>query len=110
MGHLKADPGCVDAAICALSPHDPAAMFSTSGTTGRPKGVVLTHFALIDRASAIDRLERLTDHDGVLAYLPPAWIRQNIVSYTPFLVTVYTLNKPTSTATHNIDKREISYT
>src|SRR3546814_19171653 len=40
MEHLKADPGCVDAAISALSPHDPAAMFYTSGTTGRPTGVV----------------------------------------------------------------------
>src|SRR3546814_20310596 len=82
-------------------------MFYTSGTTGRPKGVVLTHFALIDRARAIERLERLTDHDDVLAYLPPAWIGQNMFSYTQFLVTGFPVNTPESPETVAIDLRVI---
>ena len=65
-------------AVAAVQPHDAAAMFYTSGTTGKPKGVVLTHHALIDRARAVSEMEKLTDHEDVLAYLPPAWIGQNL--------------------------------
>src|SRR3546814_20035404 len=85
-------------------------MFYTSGTTGRPKGVVLTHFALIDRARAIERLERLTDHDDVLAYLPPAWIGQNMFSYTQLLVTGFTVNHPESPETVAIGHRALGPT
>src|SRR5690625_3525296 len=47
---LAANPEHVNQAKNGLSPDEPAAMFYTSGTTGKPKGVVLTHHALIDRA------------------------------------------------------------
>jgi long-chain acyl-CoA synthetase len=65
---------------------DVAAMFFTSGTTGNPKGVVHTHFSLIDRAQAGAKFDRLTPNEDVLAYLPPAWIGQNIFSYAQWLV------------------------
>lgn len=103
-------PDHVDVAMAAIDPKDTAAMFYTSGTTGKPKGVVLSHHALIDRAEAIQQLEGLTDREDVLAYLPPAWIGQNMFSYTQFLVTGFTVNHPESPATVAIDMHDIGPT
>nr|WP_073102673.1 AMP-binding protein [Pollutimonas bauzanensis] len=108
--HAARHPAYVDDAIAAVKPGDTAAMFYTSGTTGKPKGVVLTHHALIDRGLAIQELENLTDREEVLAYLPPAWIGQNMFSYTQFLVTGFTVNHPESPSTVSIDMHDIGPT
>jgi long-chain acyl-CoA synthetase len=78
----QAHPGQIDAEIARGTADEVAAMFFTSGTTGKPKGVVHTHFTLMDRAGAGARFDKLTASEEVLAYLPPAWIGQNIFSYT----------------------------
>ncbi|VFR18744.1 Long-chain-fatty-acid--CoA ligase [plant metagenome] len=108
--HGAAHPDAYASAIARVQPQDPAAMFYTSGTTGKPKGVVLTHHALIDRARAVERMESLTDREDVLAYLPPAWIGQNMFSYTQLLVTGFTVNHPESPETVAIDMRDIGPT
>jgi long-chain acyl-CoA synthetase len=91
-------------------PSDVAAMFFTSGTTGRPKGVVHTHATLIDRAAVGARFDKLTERDEVLAYLPPAWIGQNIFSYAQWLVAGYVVNCPESSSTVTIDLKEVGPT
>jgi long-chain acyl-CoA synthetase len=91
-------------------PGDVAAMFFTSGTTGKPKGVVHTHATLIDRAAVGARFDKLTERDEVLAYLPPAWIGQNIFSYAQWLVAGYVVNCPESSATVTIDLKEVGPT
>lgn len=106
----SANPDFYLETVNSLSADDTAAMFYTSGTTGKPKGVVLTHHALIDRARVIQRLENLTDKEEVLAYLPPAWIGQNMFSYTQLLVTGFTVNHPESPATVSIDMHDIGPT
>ncbi|HMC16954.1 MAG TPA: AMP-binding protein [Albitalea sp.] len=88
-------------------PDDVAAMFFTSGTTGNPKGVVHTHFTLTNRGRAGASFDRLTSDEEVLAYLPPAWIGQNIFSYSQWLVCGYVVNCPESSATVMIDLKEI---
>ncbi len=105
-----AQPGFFDAQVAAGQPDDMAAMFFTSGTTGNPKGVVHTHFTLLDRADAGKRFDKLTEHEEVLAYLPPAWIGQNIFSYAQWLACGYVVNCPESTATVMIDLKEIGPT
>lgn len=89
---------------------DTAAMFYTSGTTGRAKGVVLTNEALIDRSRACTQLEGLSDHEEVLAYLPMAWIGQNMFSYSQWLAAGFTVNCPESPSTVTTDMREIGPT
>ncbi len=89
---------------------DVAAMFFTSGTTGNPKGVVHTHGSLIDRAQAGAEFDHLTSSEDVLAYMPPAWIGQNIFSYAQWLVCGYVVNCPESAATVTIDLKEIGPT
>ncbi|ANY17896.1 long-chain fatty acid--CoA ligase [Bordetella pseudohinzii] len=108
--HAQAHPDFYLQAARAVRPDDTAAMFYTSGTTGKPKGVVLTHHALIDRARAVAEMEKLSDQEDVLAYLPPAWIGQNMFSYTQLLVSGFTVNHPESPDTVPIDMRDIGPT
>jgi long-chain acyl-CoA synthetase len=105
-----AHPGVFDAEVQQTAPGDVAAMFFTSGTTGNPKGVVHTHATLIDRARAGARFDKLTDAEEVLAYLPPAWIGQNIFSYAQWLVCGYVVNCPESASTVAIDLNDIGPT
>jgi long-chain acyl-CoA synthetase len=108
--HDTANPGLFDAAVEAGTPDEVAALFFTSGTTGQPKGVVHTHATLVDRAQAGASFDRLTDAEEVLAYLPPAWIGQNIFSYAQWLACGYVVNCPESAATVTIDMKEIGPT
>ena len=108
--HAQANPGFFDAEVAKGAPQDMAAMFFTSGTTGNPKGVVHTHFTLLDRAKAGADFDKLTASEEVLAYLPPAWIGQNIFSYAQWLACGYVVNCPESAATVTIDLKEIGPT
>ena len=93
-----------------VKPGDVAAMFFTSGTTGNPKGVVHTHNTLLDRARAGAEFDKLTASEEVLAYLPPAWIGQNIFSYAQWLSCGYVVNCPESASTVMIDLKEVGPT
>ena len=105
-----ADPAFFAAEVEKARPGDVAAMFFTSGTTGNAKGVVHTHATLIDRARAGARFDKLTERDEVLAYLPPAWIGQNIFSYAQWLACGYVVNCPESASTVMLDLKEIGPT
>ncbi|PZP32026.1 MAG: long-chain fatty acid--CoA ligase [Roseateles depolymerans] len=96
--------------VAAGQAADVAALFFTSGTTGNPKGVVHTHASLIDRAQAGARFDHLTEREEVLAYLPPAWIGQNIFSFAQWLACGYVVNCPESASTVSIDLKEIGPT
>jgi long-chain acyl-CoA synthetase len=107
---LKDDPGLVDAEIALGRSTDVAAMFYTSGTTGHPKGVVLAYSNLLAAGRAGAEFEGLTSREEVLAYLPMAWIGQNIFSYTQWMVCGFTVNCPESAATMAADMKEIGPT
>jgi long-chain acyl-CoA synthetase len=106
----RAHPGFFDGAVQGVAPDDVAAMFFTSGTTGQPKGVVHSHHTLIDRARAGADFDKLTSAEEVLAYMPPAWVGQNVFSYAQWLVCGYVVNCPESAATVSIDLKEIGPT
>lgn len=108
--YLAAHPGCVEQEIAQGTDEDIAALFYTSGTTGNPKGVVLTHKAMIDTGRAYCAFEGLTANEELLAYLPMAWIGQNLFSYTQSLVVGFCVSCPESAETVMTDMREIGPT
>ena len=106
----NAQTGFFKAEVEKTQPDDVAAMFFTSGTTGNPKGVVHTHNTLLDRAQAGAEFDKLTSSEEVLAYLPPAWIGQNIFSYAQWLACGYVVNCPENASTVTIDLKEVGPT
>jgi long-chain acyl-CoA synthetase len=77
----RANPGWYEAEVAKSAADDTAIILYTSGTTGQPKGVVLSFRNLIRTARNGIELEHLTDKDEVLAYLPMAWVGDHLFSF-----------------------------
>ncbi|SDZ05560.1 long-chain acyl-CoA synthetase [Jannaschia faecimaris] len=85
-------------------------MLYTSGTTGKPKGVVLSHDNIVSTSKASSGFDHLRQTDEVLAYLPMAWVGDFIFSIGQAMVTGFTVNCPESADTIMSDLREIGPT
>ncbi len=89
---------------------DTAIMLYTSGTTGKPKGVVLTHDNLMFSAKACVEIDSLDENDSVLAYLPMAWVGDNVFSFAQSIWCGYCVCCPEGPETVHTDMREIGPT
>ncbi len=96
--------------IAAGHADDRATILYTSGTTGQPKGVILTQRAMIATGRAYTDFERLGPDEEMLAYLPMAWVGQNLFSYTQSMVAGFCVSCPESTETVMADMREVGPT
>lgn len=85
-------------------------MLYTSGTTGKPKGVVLSNRNIIETAKASSSFDHLTKNEEVLAYLPMAWVGDFIFSMGQAMWAGFTVNCPESEATMLTCLREIGPT
>ena len=104
------NPGFFEAEIEKGKPEDVAIICYTSGTTGNPKGVMLTNANAIALAEAFRKADDVRPEDDALAYLPMAWAGD--AAYTLFLSLVvgFCANCPESPETVQRDLRELGPT
>ncbi|MDS9466866.1 AMP-binding protein [Paracoccus sp. MBLB3053] len=97
----------LDARIASLGYDDTCVMLYTSGTTGKPKGVVLSNRNIIETAKNSAAFDHLTEREEVLAYLPMAWVGDFIFSVGQAYSAGFTVNCPEGAHTMMTDLREI---
>jgi long-chain acyl-CoA synthetase len=85
-------PGAFEKNIDDSKGEEIANIFYTSGTTGLPKGAMMSHAALVGSADATLSLTDLSYKDNILCYLPPAWAGEAFFTTVPHLVTGAKLN------------------
>ena len=89
---------------------DVALIAYTSGTTGDPKGVLLSCQGLIESARLQIEMEKITDKEEMLAYLPIAWVGDHFFSVAQQRVAGFTVNCPESSDTVMLDLKDIGPT
>ena len=85
-------------------------MLYTSGTTGKPKGVVLSNRNVIESAKNSAEFDHLTRNEDILSYLPMAWVGDFIFSVGQAYWCGFAVNCPESADTMITDLREIGPT
>jgi long-chain acyl-CoA synthetase len=103
-------PTYLESEIAKGRADDVAVICYTSGTTGTPKGVMLSHKNLIVTGQTAAAQESLQRDDEVLAYLPIAWVGDHVFSYAQCILVGFAVNCPESAATVLHDLREIGPT
>ncbi|MEQ8357212.1 MAG: AMP-binding protein [Kiloniellaceae bacterium] len=106
----KVHPDFYDGVIATSQGTDTAIILYTSGTTGKPKGVILSFDNVIKTAANGVKLENLTADEESMAYLPMAWVGDHIFSYGQSFVAGFCVACPESSATVMHDLRELGPT
>ena len=75
---LAATPGAVAGRVAAIRPEDPVTVLYTSGTTGNPKGVIITHRSVLRQLAAADANGFMMERVRLVSYLPLAHIAERM--------------------------------
>ena len=89
---------------------DLSVMLYTSGTTGKPKGVMLSYDNLVISSRNANQFDSFDENDEIIAYLPLAWVGDHIFSYGQSLTAGYCVCCPESPDTVTENRREIAPT
>ncbi len=100
-------PGIFEQNIEQSQPGDVAVLCYTSGTTGRPKGVMITNHNLIGSIRSWFQAAPHFDTDDYVSYMSPAWVPEQSQGITGWLVSGNIVNFPEGPDTSQEDTREI---
>ena len=103
-------PGAFEAEMDKGRPEDVAMICYTSGTTGNPKGAMLTHANVVSTARIFMASEDVRPTDEWLCYLPMAWVGDSLYSLVLSLASGFCCNCPESPETVQRDLRELGPT
>jgi long-chain acyl-CoA synthetase len=93
--------------VKAIDPQSPAMLPPTSGTTGMPKRVQLSHFNFVNLANAAIEIDPLPKESDYFSYLPMAWVGEQMILIAAAFVGGWTANFPEQPETEMEDLREI---
>lgn len=103
----KEYPEAFETNINITNSNDTAFIYYTSGTTGLPKGAILTHESLINTAGRFVDYFPLDEKDNLVSNFPAAWVGDSYFATIPHLITGACLNFPEEPETVAEDTREI---
>jgi long-chain acyl-CoA synthetase len=103
----KTHPGLFEQNVGRGRGDDVAFIYYTSGTTGLPKGAMLTHQALINTARGFISRYPLSESDDLISNFPAAWVGDSFFATIPHLLTGARLNFPEEPETIAEDTREV---
>jgi len=111
-GHkrLQAQAGLAQQLTELATPADPAVLIHSSGTTGKPKGVALSHRNVLSGVVNAFKGQSFEFGEDILAYLPMAWVGDFAITMGAGVALHFTINIPegAETVLHNL--REIAPT
>jgi long-chain acyl-CoA synthetase len=105
--HHEQHPELFDRLVATGTIEDAAIICMTSGTTGEPKGAILTFKNLISMSLAMNEADPKNENDEFVSLLPLAWFGEQLMSVASPLVVGYTVNFPEKPETAMSDMREI---
>ncbi len=103
-------PGFFADQVASGRGEDISVILYTSGTTGSPKGVMLTHANVLLTSRNSIAFDHLDEKVEMLAYLPMAWVGDHVYSYGQSYVAGFCVSCPESSATVLTDLREVGPT
>ena len=101
------DPALFDTSVRAGNGEDLALICYTSGTTGFPKGAMLSFRNLLTMALSLNEVDQRRESDEFVSFLPLAWIGEQMMSIATALAVGFTVNFPEEPETSAENIREI---
>ncbi|MBE7635776.1 AMP-binding protein [Sneathiella sp. P13V-1] len=107
---LNETPGLREELLSRAKPEDSAIFLHSSGTTGAPKGIVLSQKNVLAAAQNGRAAGAFDENEEILAYLPMAWVGDYAITVAAALLWRFTVNVPERQETVVRDMREIAPT